>query len=322
MTSVKDRVTQGLSEIRNIVLGVQILLGFQYEVAFQTGFSRLDRIGRLFEAAGLGLLTISLISLITSIGFNRLAERGAMTPRQENVNQAAVAVALAPFGVALGLDVYVALERQLGASPAAIAGTLLAFLAFVFWYGGALLRAGNREKPDSLEEPVSLKDRIGALLTESRIVLPGAQALLGFQLAAYLTDGYQRAPADARLAHTGGLMLLIVAMILLMAPAAFHRLAERGEDTARVERVSATLILAAMAPLGLAMSADLFVVCRLVGATRLLALLAAGVATLACGAAWYLFPLAARAKSVSDRRQLRPGTILVRRDFFSLPPGD
>ena len=32
---------------------------------------------------------------------------------------------------------------------------------------------------------VSLKDRVGDLMTETRIVLPGVQALLGFQFAAY-----------------------------------------------------------------------------------------------------------------------------------------
>jgi hypothetical protein len=223
-----------------------------------------------------------------------------MTARQEDLNEAAVGLALAPFAAALGLDVFVALERGLGPVFAAAAGTLLAALALAFWYGGVVLRVKDRAKSDRKDEPVSLKDRIGALLTESRIVLPGAQALLGFQLAAYLTDGYERAPLDTRIAHTAGLVLLIVAMILLMAPAAFHRLAEHGEDTPRVERVCAILILAAMAPLGLAISADLFVVCRLVGATQPLAMGMAACAIVASGAAWYVFPLSAR-------RRRRPG---------------
>ncbi|HLZ83705.1 MAG TPA: DUF6328 family protein [Caulobacteraceae bacterium] len=297
MTGVRDRVTQGLGEIRTVVLGVQILLGFQYEAVFQSGFQRLGPVTRLLEAVGLGLLAVSVIALITAIAFNRLAERGAMTPRQEDLDEAVVALALAPFAVALGLDVFVALNRELGPVPAAAAGTLLAAVALAFWYGGAVLRPKARAASDRKEDTVSLKDRIGTLLTESRIVLPGAQALLGFQLAAYLTDGYGHAPADARLAHTAGLVLLIVAMILLMAPAAFHRLAERGEDTPRVERVCAVLVLAAMAPLGLAISTDLFVVCRLIGAALGPALAAAGCAALAAAVAWYVFPLSARARS-------------------------
>lgn len=264
---------------------------------FQPGFTRSTHLARLLEAAALGLLILSVIALITAIAFNRLGEGGAMTARQEDLNEAVVGLALAPFAVALGLDVFVALERGLGPVFAAVAGTLLAALALSFWYGGAVLRATDRETSDRKDEPVSLKDRIGTLLTESRIVLPGAQALLGFQFAAYLTDGFERAPLDARIAHTAGLVFLILAMTLLMAPAAFHRLAERGEDTPRVERVCAVLVLSAMAPLALAISADLFVVCRLVGAPRPVALASAACAIAASGAAWYVFPLSARARA-------------------------
>jgi hypothetical protein len=295
MTRIKDRVTQGFGEIRTVVLGVQILLGFQYEAVFQPGFARMTLLARLLEATGLGLLTLSVIAVITAIAFHHLADGGPMTARQESLNEAVVGLALAPFAVALGLDVFVALDRELGTVPAAVSGSLLAGLALVFWYGGAVLREPKREDSDRKEDPVSLKDRIGTLLTESRIVLPGVQALLGFQFAAYLTDGYQRAPPDARIAHTAGLVLLIAAMILLMAPAAFHRLAERGEDTPRVERVCAILVLAAMTPLGLAISADLFVVCRLVGVASRPALAIAGCAALAAGAAWYVYPLSVRA---------------------------
>jgi hypothetical protein len=307
MTSVKDRMKQGLDEIRTVILGVQILLGFQYEAVFQPGFRRLAPTARLLEAVGLGLLALSVIALITAIAFNRLSDHGAATVRQEYVNQAVIGLALAPFAVALGLDVFVALAAQMGAFAAGTAGTVLAAVALLFWYGGAVFRPRDHAMPERKEEAVPLKDRIGALLTESRIVLPGAQALLGFQFAAYLTDGYGRAPADARFAHTAGLALLIITMILLMAPAAFHRLAERGEDTPRVERVCAILILAAMPPLGLAISADLFVVCRLVGATQPLAMgVAAGVILLS-GAAWYLFPLSARGRrGPGGRVRLKP----------------
>jgi hypothetical protein len=305
MTRVKDRLKQGFDEIRTVVLGVQILLGFQYEAVFQPGFRRSGILARQLEALGLGLLALSLIALITPIAFNRLAERGGMTARQEALNEALVAVALAPFAATLAFDVFVALERELGRIPAAAIGTLLSAIALAFWYGGAVLRPKSRAMSDRKDEPVSLKDRIDALLTASRIVLPGAQALLGFQLAAYLTDGYQRAPLDARIAHTAGLVLLIVAMILLMAPAAFHRLAERGEETPRAERVCAVLVLTAMAPLGLAISTDLFVVCRLVGAAPGAALAAAGCAALTAGVAWYLFPLSARGNRVRVRRRPR-----------------
>ncbi len=49
------------------------------------------------------------------------------------------------------------------------------------------------------EPPLSAK--IEEMLTEARVVLPGAQALLGFQLAVALTHSFERLPFSSRLVH-------------------------------------------------------------------------------------------------------------------------
>jgi len=231
--------------------------------------------------------------LIVPIAFHRLSEGGCATARQHHCTRAMVGWSLVPFAVALGLDVYIALAPRLAAAPGIGAAGAAAALILWFapgWWASRQNGSSNEEK----EEEVSLKERITALLTESRVVLPGVQALLGFQLAGYLSEAYGKLPSDAQLAHTGALCLLLLAMMLLMAPAPFHRLGAHGEDTAQVEKVAAGLVMGAMAPLGLAVAADFYVVLRVVSGSQAMAGLGAAATALVLLAAWYGFPLAAR----------------------------
>ena len=106
----------------------------------------------------------------------------------------------------------------------------------------------------------SIKQCIKSLLTEARIVLPSVQALLGFQLAAYLTDAFGKLSATAKAVHTGCLLLLALGMILLITPACYHRLAEDGENTENFDRVGTAFVLAAFPPLALGLAGDFYVV--------------------------------------------------------------
>lgn len=139
---------------------------------------------------------------------------------------------------------------------------------------------------------VPTKERITELLTEARIVLPGVQALLGFQFASYLTQAFEKLSPAAQAVNTASLLCLVLAMVLLMTPASYHRLAEDGEDTERFERVAERLVLAALPPLALGVAGDVFVVTQIVlGAT------AGAVVALACAAGmaalWFGVPLLA-----------------------------
>jgi hypothetical protein len=109
-------------------------------------------------------------------------------------------------------------------------------------------------------EPTDLANKIKQVLTEARVVLPGAQALLGFQLAAMLTDTFERLPRTSQYVHLASLGLVAICIVLLMAPAAFHRIVEQGEDTERLHRFASAMVLSALVPLGFAVSADFYVV--------------------------------------------------------------
>ena len=64
-----------------------------------------------------------------------------------------------------------------------------------------------------MKQETSLEQCITQMLTEARVVLPGVQALLGFQLVSVLTQAFEKLPASSKLLHAASLACLIVAII-------------------------------------------------------------------------------------------------------------
>jgi len=56
--------------------------------------------------------------------------------------------------------------------------------------------------------------------------------------------------------------MVALSIILLMTPAAYHRIVDEGEDTDRFHRFASRIMLAAMIPLAIGISGDFFVVLR------------------------------------------------------------
>src|SRR6202040_1422381 len=96
--------------------------------------------------------------------------------------------------------------------------------------------------------------------TEARVVLPGAQALFGFQLAIVLTLSFEQLPGPSKIIHAASIFLVALAVVLLMAPAAYHRIVYAGEDTQDMHRVGSVLVTAATVPLALGLAGDVYVV--------------------------------------------------------------
>src|SRR5258708_21953369 len=77
-------------------------------------------------------------------------------------------------------------------------------------------------------ETSPLDDRITQMLTAARVVLPGVQALLGFQLASVISQSFERLPASSKTVHAASLGCIAVAVVLLVSPAAFPPLVFSG----------------------------------------------------------------------------------------------
>jgi hypothetical protein len=89
------------------------------------------------------------------------------------------------------VSVFIAFERIADHAWAAVAAIAALALALWFWFGAAwlaVIRGGGKEL-NMADQPVPLLKKIDQLLTEARVILPGAQALLGFQLVVVADAG-------------------------------------------------------------------------------------------------------------------------------------
>jgi hypothetical protein len=258
--SLRTKIKNALDEARILVLGTQVLLGFQYRAFFEPGFARLPLFQQYLHVAGLLLLLAVILLVMLPAARHRIVERGSDTSSLHRFTMNAVTWALVPFAVALAFDMYLAGATR-GGRPALFLGIAALIVAAGFWFGIGIVY-GRREMKQEEEGEMKLEDKIVQVLTEARVVLPGAQALFGFQLAITLMDAYERLPESSKLVHLASIGFIALAIVFLMAPAAFHRIVEHGEDTERFHRFASWMVLLAMAVLPPGFAGDVFVVVR------------------------------------------------------------
>ena len=144
------------------------------------------------------------------------------------------------------------------------------------------------------EKPTPLSTKVDQLLTEARVIIPGAQALLGFQFAVTLTRAFEQLPESVKLAHVGALFCVAIAVILLMAPAALHRLSFGGEDAPEFVKIGSAFVIAAPAPLALGIALDTFVASRRALDSDQAAILLASITAIVLFSLWYAYPFLRR----------------------------
>ncbi|MBP0581238.1 hypothetical protein J8I29_18060 [Labrys sp. LIt4] len=297
------KIKAALDESRTLMLGAQILIGFQLQAPFQNAFEHLTPSEKTIEIVVLCIMVLVLGLLVLPSAHHRIAYGGHAAPGVEETVRWATGASLLPFAAALGLDLYIAGNRVIGFTTGVAAATAATIVALGFWYGLPLLQSRQqRERPMAATKETSIGTKVEHVLTEARVVLPGAQALLGFQLAIVLTEGFERLPPDAKLLHGLALGLITLSTILLMAPAAYHRLGYRGRDTEEFHRMASRLVLAATVFLALGLCADIHVVVQKITGSDGLAHLLAGLSAALLLGLWYVLPLWHRHKRLSEER--------------------
>jgi len=279
------------------MLGSQVLFGFQMQAAFQPGFDKLSSTAKWAEAIAAVLIVAAMGLLIAGPAQHRLVERGNATNRILRVSALLANTALGPLAIALGCDVFVVGERYWGAPAAWTAALAATATAAALWYGlGNFLRFRFHPKDTAMpdDHQTDLHDRIEQMLTEARVVLPGAQALLGFQFVVTLSDAFQKLPPPDQTIHFLSLGAIALAIMLLIAPAAVHRLTFHGQDVERFHGTGSLLVTVALVPVAMGIAGDLYVILNLVLRDTAAAAALAGVLLLSLLALWYAVPLALR----------------------------
>ena len=143
-------------------------------------------------------------------------------------------------------------------------------------------------------EALSLTKAADHLIEECRMVLPGVQALFGFQLVAVFSDRFQTALTQSeKELHLVSIALVVVANALIMTPAAYHRLTEPGLVTAHFLSLSTRLLMAGMPMLMAALVIDAYLVGRLIDGARAGFAIAAALLVVFV-ALWFVLPIVSR----------------------------
>jgi hypothetical protein len=175
--SLAENTKTALDESRTLMLGAQILLWLPAA-----------------SAAVLCILVLVLGLLIAPSVRHRIVGQGEATAGINQFITRVSSATLFPFAIALALDLVIAGTRIAGHWTGAAAGIAGALVAIGFWYGPLIK---DKEPDASMPDPnekTSTAAKIDYVLTEARVVLPGAQAILGFQLAIVLTSGFAELP--------------------------------------------------------------------------------------------------------------------------------
>lgn len=268
MADIKDKVENVLNEGRILVLGGQVLIGSSYRSIFTDGFDHLPGSSETLVVACLGLMIVGLGLLMFPPAYHQIVNAGQDNERFHRITSNVLRLALVPFAIGLAGDVYVAAAKLIN-FPAGLAfsGVML-LCAIAFWYlwpaaasrGGSQGRKSMNSKES--EERTGLSDRIKEALMEARLILPGAQALLAFQFAAVFLDGFDKLPASSKWIHFACMVSIAISTVFLIAPAAYHRVALRGEDTEHFHQLIGRLLQAALFWLGLGLAGDFLIVIR------------------------------------------------------------
>jgi hypothetical protein len=139
-------------------------------------------------------------------------------------------------------------------------------------------------------EHTGLHEEMRYIIEEARVILPGVQALFGFQTIAVFNDRFAALPAYATLCHLIGLGMVIIAVALVMTPAVYYRVVGPGNVSRRMIKRSSWLIRCALLPLACGLALDMFTVIFVT--TRALTVSVAGalLTFIVLSGLWFAFP--------------------------------
>jgi hypothetical protein len=172
------------------------------------------------------------------------------------------------------------------------------------------VRAASYDEGDEEEQ----RERYRELLEELRTIIPGVQVLFAFLVTVPFSSRFTELDSLGRWVFTVALVTVGLAAVVLMTPAAYHRVAPRKDRRQRIT-LGVRITVAGMGLLAGGIAASIFVVGRLIFTTTLEGAdapastapiateLAVGIAGVVVGAAvglWFVLPLLRREQRRAD----------------------
>ena len=154
------------------------------------------------------------------------------------------------------------------------------------------------------------RERYRELLEELRTIIPGVQVLFGFLLTAPFSSRFEAVDDLGVQVFAVALLCVGLATVVLMTPAAYHRVSP-GIDRSQRVRLGIRVTIVGMALLAVAVGAAVFVVGRLIFQTQSAppagiwspTTIGIGIAALIAGLAallWFVLPLVRRRTGIGE----------------------
>ena len=96
---------------------------------------------------------------------------------------------------------------------------------------------------------MKLDAKLKTAMDETRLLILGAQILMGFQLNGTFQDAFETLGKTSRAMHIAAFALIVGAVALLIAPSMHHRIVEQGQATPRIRDVATRCAGWALLPL-------------------------------------------------------------------------
>ena len=150
-------------------------------------------------------------------------------------------------------------------------------------------------EPDPRDETPEQRDdrNLIELLQELRVAGLGVQVLFGFLLSIPFTNKFSALSVDQRDLYLTTLLLAALAIALLLAPVAYHRLVFRQRRKERLVRAANALAIAGLGVVGLAMTATVALITSYVAPGGPAVFITVAVAVMICSL-WFAFPVSQR----------------------------
>src|ERR1700757_1825618 len=100
---LKDRVEDGLNELRIVLLGGQVFAAFAYASCFQSGFATLPSRVLWVQAAAITIITVTFGWLLWPPAFHQIADAGHVTSRTSRITTQVLDCGLFPLALAVAL---------------------------------------------------------------------------------------------------------------------------------------------------------------------------------------------------------------------------
>jgi hypothetical protein len=139
-----------------------------------------------------------------------------------------------------------------------------------------------------------LEKVIKNLEEEARMILPGIQALFGFQLIAVFNQRFSELSSSVQTAHFIALLSSALSVLLVLTPAAYHRQVEPRHISERLCKIGTICLTLCLLPLCFGTAIDVFIIGEVLKYDEKVSFLLASLTFAALFSAWFVFPMTMR----------------------------